>query len=180
MSSNICGSRFGRSVQLVPKTLEVWREKVKRKHGYMWSLAYPINSSYKYVKKVKLNPNSNPNISSEIIECHCHISTTILQSWGKWKFSVVSLWIPCFGVRIPKWPNLGVRIPWWTNLGVCNAMHTLRRRCHLVGINVCDFCNQLWDGFTIEKIWRHVSKFRKYDIKFQNHRFCDVEPPTHS
>ena len=84
------------------------------------------------------------------------------------------------GVRIPKWPNLGVRIPWWTNLGVCNAMHTLRRRCHLVGINVCDFCNQLWDGFTIEKIWRHVSKFRKYDIKFQNHRFCDVEPPTHS
>ena len=34
----------------------------------MWSLAYPINSSYKYVKKVKLNPNSNPNISSEIIE----------------------------------------------------------------------------------------------------------------
>ena len=59
---------FGRSVQLVPKTLEVWREKVKRKHGYMWSLAYPINSSYKYVKKVKLNPNSNPNISSEIIE----------------------------------------------------------------------------------------------------------------
>ena len=68
MSSNICGSRFGRSVQLVPKTLEVWREKVKRKHGYMWSLAYPINSSYKYVKKVKLNPNSNPNISSEIIE----------------------------------------------------------------------------------------------------------------
>ena len=34
----------------------------------MWSLAYPINSSYKYVKKVKLNPNSNPNIFSEIIE----------------------------------------------------------------------------------------------------------------
>ena len=68
MSSNICGGRFGRSVQLVPKTLEVWREKVKRKHGYMWSFVYPINLSYKYVKKVKLNPNSNPNISSEIIE----------------------------------------------------------------------------------------------------------------
>ena len=34
----------------------------------MWSLAYPINLSYKYVKKVKLNPNFNQNISSEIIE----------------------------------------------------------------------------------------------------------------
>ena len=31
MSLNICGGRFGRTVQLVPKTLEVWREKVKRK-----------------------------------------------------------------------------------------------------------------------------------------------------
>ena len=68
MSSNICWGRFGRTVQLVPKTLEVWREKVKRKHRYMWSFVYPINSSYKYVKKVKLNPNYNPNIFSEIIE----------------------------------------------------------------------------------------------------------------
>ena len=34
----------------------------------MWSFVYPLNSSYKYVKKVKLNPNSNPNIFSEIIE----------------------------------------------------------------------------------------------------------------
>ena len=67
-SSNICGGRFGRFVQLVPKTLEVWREKVKRKHRYMWSFVYPINSSYKYLKKVKLNTNYNPNIFSEIIE----------------------------------------------------------------------------------------------------------------
>ena len=29
---------------------------------------YPANSSYKYVKKVKLNINPNPNIFSEIIE----------------------------------------------------------------------------------------------------------------
>ena len=68
ISSNICGGRFGRNVQLVPKTLEVWSEKVKRKHPCMWSFVYPINSSYKYVKKVKLNPNYNPNIFSEIIE----------------------------------------------------------------------------------------------------------------
>ena len=34
----------------------------------MWSFVYPVNSSYKYVKKVKLNPNYNPNIFSEIIE----------------------------------------------------------------------------------------------------------------
>ena len=68
MSLNICGGRFGRTVQLVPKTLEVWRKKVKRKHGHMWSFVYPLNLSYKYVKKVKLNPNSNPNIFSEIIE----------------------------------------------------------------------------------------------------------------
>jgi len=63
MSSNICGGRFGRSVQLVPKTLEVLREKVKQKHGYMGSFAYPINSSNKYIQKVKLNLNDNPNIS---------------------------------------------------------------------------------------------------------------------
>ena len=68
MSSNICGGRFGRSVQLVPKTLEVLREKVKQKHGYMGSFAYPINSSNKYVQKVKLNLNDNPNIFFEIIE----------------------------------------------------------------------------------------------------------------
>ena len=29
---------------------------------------YILNSSNKYVKKVKLNPKSNPNIFSEIIE----------------------------------------------------------------------------------------------------------------
>ena len=34
----------------------------------MCSFVYPVNSSYKYVKKVKLNPNYNPNISSKIIE----------------------------------------------------------------------------------------------------------------
>ena len=34
----------------------------------MWSFVYPINSSYKYVKKVKLIPNYNPNIFPEIIE----------------------------------------------------------------------------------------------------------------
>ena len=34
----------------------------------MCSFLYPVNSSYKYVKKVKLNINSNPNIFSEIIE----------------------------------------------------------------------------------------------------------------
>ena len=68
MSSNTCVGHFRKSVQLVPKTLEVWGEKVKRKHGYMWSFVYPINSSFKYVKKVKLNPNFNPNIFSEIIE----------------------------------------------------------------------------------------------------------------
>ena len=36
----------------------------------MWSFVYPLNSSYKYAKKVKLNPNQNPNIFSEIIELH--------------------------------------------------------------------------------------------------------------
>ena len=34
----------------------------------MWTFVYRINSSDKYVKKVKLNPNYNPNIFSEIIE----------------------------------------------------------------------------------------------------------------
>ena len=34
----------------------------------MWSFAYPINSSYKYVQKVKLNLKDNPNIFSETIE----------------------------------------------------------------------------------------------------------------
>ena len=29
---------------------------------------YPVDSFFKYVKKVKLNPNFNPNIFSEIIE----------------------------------------------------------------------------------------------------------------
>ena len=36
----------------------------------MRSFVYPVKASYKYVKKVKLNPNSNPNIFSEIIEEH--------------------------------------------------------------------------------------------------------------
>ena len=71
---------FGRSVQLVPKTLEVWGEKVKRKHGYMWSFVYPLNSSYKYVKKVKLNPNSNPNIFSEIIELQENGGSGVIQA----------------------------------------------------------------------------------------------------
>ena len=45
------------------------RGKSKKKAWlYMWSFVYPINSSSKYVKKVKLNPTSNPNIFSEIIE----------------------------------------------------------------------------------------------------------------
>ena len=34
----------------------------------MYSFVYPVNSSYKYVKKVKLRLNFNPNIFSEIIE----------------------------------------------------------------------------------------------------------------
>ena len=34
----------------------------------MCSFVYPVNSSYKYVKKVKLRLNRNPNIFSEIIE----------------------------------------------------------------------------------------------------------------
>ena len=34
----------------------------------MCSVVYPVNSSYKYVKKVKLHVNCNPNIFSEIIE----------------------------------------------------------------------------------------------------------------
>ena len=34
----------------------------------MCNFVYPVNSSYKYVKKVKLNPNHNLNIFSEIIE----------------------------------------------------------------------------------------------------------------
>ena len=73
MSSNICGGRFGRSVQLVPK-------KVKRKHGDMWSFVYPLNSPYKYVKKLKLNPNSNPNIFSEIIELQENGGSGVIQA----------------------------------------------------------------------------------------------------
>ena len=34
----------------------------------MCSFVYPVNSSYKYVKKVKLPLNCNPKIFSEIIE----------------------------------------------------------------------------------------------------------------
>ena len=33
MGSNICVGCFGRPVQFVPRILEVWREKIKRKHG---------------------------------------------------------------------------------------------------------------------------------------------------
>ena len=46
----------------------------------MWSFAYPINSSYKYVKKVKLNPNSNPNIFSEIIELQENGGSGVIQA----------------------------------------------------------------------------------------------------
>ena len=34
----------------------------------MWSFVYPINPYYKYVKKMKLNQNYDPNIFFEIIE----------------------------------------------------------------------------------------------------------------
>ena len=34
----------------------------------MCSFVYPVNLSYKYVKKVKLRLNRSPNIFSEIIE----------------------------------------------------------------------------------------------------------------
>ena len=48
----------------------------------MWSFVYPINSSYKYVKKVKLNPN----IFSEIIELQANGGSGGIQS------------------QIPNWP----------------------------------------------------------------------------
>ena len=52
----------------------------------MWSFVYPINSSYKYVKKVKLNPNDNPNILSEIIELQANGGSGGIQT------------------QIPNWP----------------------------------------------------------------------------
>ena len=86
MSSNICRGSYGRSVQLLPKTLEVWREKVIKKHRYMWSFVYPINSSYKYVKKVESNPNYDPNIFSEITELQANGGSGGIQT------------------QIPNWP----------------------------------------------------------------------------
>ena len=59
---------FWKNCSTRPQNFGGLKGKVKRKHCYMWSFVYPINSSYKYVKKVKLNPNNNPNIFSEIIE----------------------------------------------------------------------------------------------------------------
>ena len=51
----------------------------------MWSFVYPINSSYKYVKKVKANPNYDPNIFFEIIELQENGGTggiqTQIQNW---------------------------------------------------------------------------------------------------
>ena len=41
----------------------------------MCSFVYPVNSSYKYVKKVKLHSNFNPNILPEIIE--------LQKNWGR-------------------------------------------------------------------------------------------------
>ena len=41
---------------------------------------YPVNSSYKYVKKVKLNINSKPNIFSEIIELQKNGGTGGIQA----------------------------------------------------------------------------------------------------
>ena len=52
----------------------------------MWSFVYPINSSYKYVKKVKLNPNYNPNIFSEISELQANGGSGGIQT------------------QIPNWP----------------------------------------------------------------------------
>ena len=52
----------------------------------MLSFVYPINSSYKYVKKVKLNINDNPNIFSEIIELQAHGGSGGIQT------------------QIPNWP----------------------------------------------------------------------------
>ena len=46
---------------------------------------YPINSSYKYVKKVKLNPNDNPNILSEIIELQENGGTGCIQGGRSWQ-----------------------------------------------------------------------------------------------
>ena len=46
---------------------------------YMGSFAYPINSSYKYVQKVKLNLKDNPNIVSETIELQKNVKEFILK-----------------------------------------------------------------------------------------------------
>ena len=47
----------------------------------MWSFVYPLNSSYKYAKKVKLNPNQNPNVFSEIIELQENGSSRGIPNW---------------------------------------------------------------------------------------------------
>ena len=51
----------------------------------MWNFVYPINSSYKYVKKVESNPNYDPNIFFEIIELQENGGTggiqTQIQNW---------------------------------------------------------------------------------------------------
>ena len=48
---------------------EQMEEKIKGKSKKKALLdLYPVNSSNKYVKKVKLHLNSNPNICSEMIE----------------------------------------------------------------------------------------------------------------
>ena len=60
MSSNICGGRFGRTVQLVPKTLEVWREKVKRKHCYMWSFVTYV--SYQLILQLCKESETDPKL----------------------------------------------------------------------------------------------------------------------
>ena len=73
-----------------------WREIVKRKHGYMWSFEYPLNSSYKYAKKVKLNPNQNPNIFSEIIELQANGGSGGIQTQ-------ISNW-PIY-IKIAAWCN---------------------------------------------------------------------------
>ena len=55
----ICSSR--------PQNFGGLKAKSKKKHGQMYSFVCPVNSSYKYVKKVKLRLNCNPNTFSELI-----------------------------------------------------------------------------------------------------------------
>ena len=51
-----------------PQNFGGFKGKGKTKAWLYGKFAYPINSSNKYVQKVKLNLNDNPNIFSEIIE----------------------------------------------------------------------------------------------------------------